>query len=75
VSVEAKIGLFITQQIHFANQEDNEKIHNGHDHIKKKLMVLENSMHTKTAKKIAEERTEFMKLFINQLWDEILYKY
>jgi uncharacterized protein len=45
------------------------------DHIKKKLMVLENSMHTKTAKKIAEERTEFMKLFVNQLRDEILYKY
>src|SRR5919199_1443978 len=32
------------------------------DHIKKKLMILRNSMHTKAAKKIAEERTEFMEL-------------
>jgi uncharacterized protein len=45
------------------------------DHIKKKLMVLKNSMHTKTAKKIAQERTEFMELFLNQLRNEILYKY
>src|ERR687884_434278 len=42
------------------------------DHIKKKLMVLKNSMHTKTAKKIAEERTEFIELFLNQLRKEIL---
>jgi uncharacterized protein len=41
------------------------------DHIKKKLMILKNSMHTKTAKKIAEERTEFMELFLNQLRKEI----
>jgi HD superfamily phosphodiesterase len=32
-------------------------------------------MHTKTAKKIAEERTQFMELFLNQLRNEILYKY
>jgi hypothetical protein len=35
-------------------------------------MILKNSMHTETAKKIAEERTEFMKLFVNQLRNEIL---
>jgi uncharacterized protein len=45
------------------------------DHIKKKLMILKNSMHTKTAKKIAEERTEFIELFLNQLQKEILPKY
>ena len=45
------------------------------DHIKKKLMILKNSMHTKTAKKIAEERTEFMELFLNQLRKEILPRY
>ncbi|MBV9668271.1 MAG: HD domain-containing protein [Nitrososphaeraceae archaeon] len=45
------------------------------DHIKRKLMILKNSMHTKTAKKIAEERTEFMELFLNQLRKEILPKY
>ena len=44
------------------------------DHIKKKLMILKNSMHTKTAKKIAEERTEFMELFLSQLRSEILPK-
>jgi hypothetical protein len=32
-------------------------------------------MHTKTAKKIAEERTEFIELFLNQLLTEILPKY
>jgi uncharacterized protein len=41
------------------------------DHVKKKLIVLRNSMHTKAAKKIAEERTEFMELFLNQLRNEI----
>src|SRR5918911_206808 len=40
------------------------------DHMKKKLMTLKNSMHTKTAKKLAEERTEFMELFLNQLQKE-----
>src|SRR5919202_5764840 len=45
------------------------------DHIKKKLMILKNSMHTKTAKKIAEERTEFMELFLNQLRNEIYPNY
>ncbi len=45
------------------------------DHIKKKLMILKNSMHTKSAKKIAEERTEFMELFLNQLRKEIPPKY
>src|SRR5215217_4044180 len=44
------------------------------DHIKKKLMILKNSMYTKTAKKIAEERTEFIELFLNQLRKEILPK-
>ena len=45
------------------------------DHIKKKLLILKNSMHTKTAKKIAEQRTEFIELFLNQLRKEILYQY
>lgn len=43
------------------------------DHVRSKLMVLKNSMHTKTAKKIAEGRTEFMELFVNQLRSEILF--
>jgi HD superfamily phosphodiesterase len=38
------------------------------------LMILKDSMHTKTAKKIAQERTEFMELFLNQLRKEILPK-
>ena len=44
------------------------------DHIKKKLLILNHSMHTKAAKKIAEERTEFMELFLSQLRSEILPK-
>src|ERR671927_384585 len=44
------------------------------DHVKSKLMTLKNSMHTKAAKKIAEERTGFMELFLNQLRKEILPK-
>jgi uncharacterized protein len=43
------------------------------DHMKKKLMTLKNSMHTKTAKKLAEERTEFMELFLNQLRKELVH--
>ena len=43
------------------------------DHVRSKLMVLKNSMHTKTAKKIAEGRTEFMELSVNQLRNEILF--
>ena len=43
------------------------------DHMKKKLMILKNSMHTKTAKKLAEQRTEFMELFLNQLRKEIVH--
>jgi uncharacterized protein len=43
------------------------------DHMKKKLMILKNSMHTKTAKKLAEQRTEFMELFLNQLHKELVH--
>jgi uncharacterized protein len=41
------------------------------DHFQTKLLKLEDSMHTKTAKKIAQERTRFMLLFIRQLQKEI----
>jgi HD superfamily phosphodiesterase len=30
-------------------------------------------MHTKTAKKLAEQRTEFMELFLNQLRKEMVH--
>ena len=42
------------------------------DHIKKKLLKLKNSMHTKTAKKIALQRTIFIESFLIQLRREIL---
>ena len=42
------------------------------DHIKKKLLILKNSMHTKTAKEIAKQRTDFIESFLNQLRKEIL---
>jgi uncharacterized protein len=41
------------------------------DHFQTKLLKLENSMHTKTGKKMAQERTRFMLLFIRQLQKEI----
>src|ERR671920_42263 len=40
------------------------------DHFQTKLLKLEDSMHTQTAKKIAKERARFMKLFIRQLQKE-----
>src|SRR5215469_5009514 len=43
------------------------------DHIKKKLLILKKSMHTKTAREIAEQRTDFIELFLNQLRSEILF--
>jgi uncharacterized protein len=42
------------------------------DHFQTKLLKLEDFMHTQTAKKIAKERTRFMKLFIRQLQKEII---
>jgi uncharacterized protein len=42
------------------------------DHIKRKLLILKNSMHTKTAREIAEQRTDFIESFLNQLKSEIL---
>jgi uncharacterized protein len=41
------------------------------DHFHTKLLKLEATMHTKTAKKVARERTKFMILFIRQLQKEI----
>jgi len=41
------------------------------DHFQTKLLKLEGSMHTGTAKKIARERTRFMITFIRQLQNEI----
>jgi uncharacterized protein len=44
------------------------------DHFKKKLLILRNSMHTEVAKRIAEQRTAFIVLFLSQLRREILDK-
>jgi uncharacterized protein len=41
------------------------------DHFQLKLLKLENFMHTRTGKKIARERTRFIRLFIRQLQREI----
>jgi uncharacterized protein len=41
------------------------------DHFQTKLLKLEYSMHTETGKKMAQERTSFMLLFIRQLQKEI----
>lgn len=42
------------------------------DHFQTKLMKLKDLMHTRTAKKIAQQRTTFMMLFIRQLQEEII---
>ena len=41
------------------------------DHFQAKLLKLKDLMHTGTAKKIAQQRTKFMMLFIRQLQKEI----
>jgi uncharacterized protein len=41
------------------------------DHFYKKLFRLKRSMHTKTAREMAQERARFMELFIRQLQKEI----
>jgi len=41
------------------------------DHFHTKLLQLKELMHTKTAKRIAQQRTRFMMLFIRQLQKEI----
>ena len=41
------------------------------DHLRTKLLKLKDSMHTKTAKEMAQERARFMELFIKQLQKEL----
>lgn len=41
------------------------------DHILSKLMHLSGSMHTATARQLAEERNSFLNGFVNQLFSEI----
>src|SRR5918998_5380411 len=41
------------------------------DHFRTKLLKLEETMHTETARKIARERTRFMILFMRQMQKEI----
>lgn len=43
----------------------------GIDHFYRKLLKLSDSMHTKTAKRIAEQRTEYMIGFLKQISSEI----
>jgi uncharacterized protein len=43
----------------------------GLDHFYKKLFLLAERMHTRTARHLAEERTRFMQLYVNQLVSEI----
>lgn len=41
------------------------------DHFQAKLLHLQNTLHTKTARKVARERTKFMRDFVRQLAKEI----
>lgn len=57
------------------NQNDNYSEENGDDpstihHFYHKLLKLGENMNTKTARELASERTEFMKIFIKEFLDE-----
>lgn len=43
-------------------------------HFYDKLLRLENTMNTKTAEKMAHERTAFLRLFLNEFYDELSLK-
>jgi len=44
----------------------------GLDHVYKKLLLIPERLHTKTAKAIAEDRTRFMRVYLEQLEREIV---
>ncbi|PKR80591.1 phosphohydrolase [Brumimicrobium salinarum] len=47
----------------------NERTHTI-NHFYEKLLLLEGRMHTSTGKEIARKRTDFMKTFLNQFYEE-----
>lgn len=53
------------------NRTPNDKEY-GIDHFFIKLLHIESRLHTEKAKRMAWERTEFMKAFLNQLEKEVL---
>ena len=69
---EVKIGLYNPKDPFCESDRELDDTRWTLDHIKKKLLILKNSMHTKTARAIAEGRTDFIQSFLNQLRSEIL---
>jgi uncharacterized protein len=53
------------------NREPNDKAY-AVDHFRRKLLVLEERMHTRAAKRIAKERSAFLRVFLEQLENEIV---
>jgi uncharacterized protein len=53
-----------------SNREPDDRIWTL-DHFQAKLLHLQNTLHTKAARKVARERTRFMRQFIKQLAKEI----
>lgn len=55
----------------FCQQRDLDDKKYGIDHFYTKILKLKDTLHTNTAKEIAEERTAFVKSFLEQLKKEI----
>lgn len=53
-----------------SNREPDDRIWTL-DHFQSKLLHLQNTLHTRAARKVARERTKFMRQFIKQLAKEI----
>ena len=62
------------------NESNDYAEHNGDDestihHFYHKLFKLEKNMNTETAKELAKERTDFMKIFVNEFLKEWNFEY
>ncbi|MGD1836929.1 MAG: HD domain-containing protein [Nitrososphaeraceae archaeon] len=55
----------------YKNERKLDDIKFGLDHFFKKILLLEDTMHTKTGKEIARRRTKFVKKYLNEFEDQL----